>query len=203
EPTQALDDSNPPFFKWFTDGEINASYNCLDPHLPDHADQVPYHCVGEPGDKRTITYGALAAEARRVANALKSPGLRKGDRVAIAMGMGPEVPVAMLAWARLGIVHSVVFGGFSSGGLARRISDADARVVITQDAAWRGGKQVPLKANTDLALAQTSGVEKVIVLRRAGVDVHMEEGRDIWWHDLVEDQTDECEEIGRASCRER
>ena len=199
EPTQALDDSNPPFFKWFTDGEINVSYNCLDRHLPDHADQVAYHWVGEPGDKRTITYGELASEVRRFANALKSLGLQKGDRVVIYMGMVPELPVAMLACARLGIVHSVVFGGFSSDALASRISDADARVVITQDAAWRGGKQVPLKANTDLALAQTSGVEKVIVLRRAGVDVHMEEGRDIWWHDLVEDQTDECEAVPLAA----
>src|SRR5690606_37253760 len=134
-------------------------------------------------------------EVRRFANALKSLGLERGDRVAIYMGMVPELPVAMLACARLGIVHSVVFGGFSSDALASRISDANARVVITQDGSWRNGKMVPLKANTDVALAQTPGVDKVIVLRRTEADVHMEEGRDVWWHDVVDGQSDECEAV--------
>jgi acetyl-CoA synthetase len=194
EPTQALDDSNPPFYKWFADGELNLSYNCLDRHLDDHGDQIAYYWIGEPGDTRTLTYSELAAEVNRFANALKSLGLEKGDRVAIYMGMVPELPIAMLACARLGIVHSVVFGGFSSDALASRIDDADARVVITQDGAWRGGKVVPLKANADVALARTP-VEKVIVLRRTESDVHMEEGRDVWWHELVEGQGDECEPV--------
>ncbi|MFO7300452.1 MAG: AMP-binding protein, partial [Actinomycetes bacterium] len=193
EPTVVLDDSNPPFYKWFTDGELNVSYNCLDRHLPEHAGKVAYHWVGEPGDTRTVTYGELAAEVNRFANALKGLGLQKGDRVAIYMGMVPELPVAMLACARLGIIHSVVFGGFSADALASRILDADARVLVTQDGAWRGGNIVPLKANADRALQQTPGVEKVIVLERTGHGVDMTEGRDVWWHDFVEGQSDECE----------
>ncbi|MGA7271568.1 MAG: acetate--CoA ligase [Acidimicrobiia bacterium] len=195
EPTVGLDDSNPPFYKWFTDGELNLSYNCLDRHLDEHGDQVAYHWVGEPGDTRTLTYSDLHAEVGRFANALKSLGLNKGDRVAIYMGMVPELPIAMLACARLGIVHSIVFGGFSSDALASRILDADARVVITQDGAWRGGNVVPLKANTDVALARTPDVETVIVLRRTENDIHMEEGRDVWWHDLVEGQDAACEPV--------
>src|SRR5690606_27378772 len=193
EPTQVLDESNAPFFKWFADGELNISYNCLDRHLADHGDQVAYHWVGEPGDTRTITYAELHADVCRFANGLKSLGLSKGDRVAIYLGMVPELPIAMLACARLGIIHSVVFGGFSSDALATRIEDGDARVVITQDGAWRGGNMVPLKANADVALARTPDVEKVVVLRRTEAVVHMEDGRDIWWHDLVEGQSTECE----------
>ncbi|HEX2154738.1 MAG TPA: acetate--CoA ligase [Acidimicrobiia bacterium] len=195
EPSQVLDDSNAPFYKWFSDGEINVSYNCLDRHLTDHGDQVAYHWVGEPGDTRTLTYSDLHMEVCRFANALKSLDLEKGDRVAIYMGMVPELPIAMLACARLGLIHSVVFGGFSSDALASRIIDADARVVITQDGSWRGGNVVPLKANTDVALARTPDVEKVIVLRRTESDVHMEEGRDVWWHELVEGQDVECEPV--------
>ena len=189
QPTQGVDDSNPPFYKWFADGVINVSYNCLDRHLDDHGDQVAYHWIGEPGDTRTFTYAQLHEEVCRFANALASLGLEKGDRAAIYMGMVPELPIAMLACARLGIVHSVVFGGFSSDALADRIIDADARVVITQDGSWRGGKVVPLKANTDVALARTPGVETVVVVRRTESDIHMEQGRDVWWHDLVEGQS--------------
>jgi acetyl-CoA synthetase len=195
EPTVGLDDSNPPFYKWFSDGELNLSYNCLDRHLDDHGDQVAYYWVGEPGDTRTITYADLHRDVCRFANALKSLGLEKGDRVAIYMGMVPELPIAMLACARLGLVHSVVFGGFSSDALASRILDADARVVITQDGAWRGGKVVPLKANTDVALAQTPDVETVVVLKRTEHDVHMEEGRDVWWHELVDGKDETCEAV--------
>ncbi|CAN5882379.1 acetate--CoA ligase [soil metagenome] len=195
EPTEAIDDSNPPFFKWFSDGEINVSFNCLDRHLADHGDQVAYHWVGEPGDTRTLTYIDLHAEVSKFANALKSLGLERGDRVAIYMGMVPELPVAMLACARLGLVHSVVFGGFSSDALADRILDAAARVVITQDGAWRGGKVVPLKANTDVSLARTPDVETVIVLRRTENDIHMEDGRDVWWHDVVDGQDATCEPV--------
>ncbi|MFQ5522156.1 MAG: acetate--CoA ligase [Acidimicrobiia bacterium] len=193
EPAQVLDDSNPPFYKWFPDGELNISYNCLDRHLAEHGDQVAYHWIGEPGDTRTITYSDLAREVNRFANGLKSLGLGKGDRVAIYMGMIPELPIAMLACARLGVVHSVVFGGFSSDALASRILDAEAHVVITQDGAWRGGNVVPLKANTDVALEQVPGVEHTIVVKRTDHGVDMVDGRDIWWHDLVEGQSGECE----------
>ena len=195
EPTEVIDDSNPPFYKWFKDGELNLSYNCLDRHLAEHGDQVAYHWVGEPGDTRSLTYSDLAKEVNRFANALKGLGLEKGDRVAIYMGMIPELPVAMLACARLGLVHSVVFGGFSADALSSRILDAEARLVITQDGAWRGGNVVPLKENTDEALERTPGIEHSIVVRRTDHGVDMKEGRDIWWHDLVEDQSDECEPV--------
>jgi acetyl-CoA synthetase len=193
EPTEGLDDSDPPFFKWFKDGELNIAYNCLDRHLEDHGDQVAYHWIGEPGDTRTLTYAELAREVNKFANALKSLGLEKGDRVAIYMGMIPELPIAMLACARLGLVHSVVFGGFSSDALSSRILDADARIVITQDGAWRGGNVVPLKENTDVALERTPRIEHAIVVRRTDHGVDMVDGRDLWWHDLVEGQSDECE----------
>jgi len=192
EPTVTLDDSTPPFYKWFTDGELNLSYNCLDRHLAKSADKVAYHWIGEPGDTRTITYGELHREVSRFANALKSIGLKRGDRAAIYLGMVPELPVAMLACARLGIVHSAVFGGFSSDALADRIIDTEARVVITMDGAWRAGKVIPLKANTDIALVRTPTIEHVVVLKRADNDIHMEEGRDIWWHDFVDRQSDDC-----------
>ncbi|MFV1962193.1 MAG: AMP-binding protein, partial [Acidimicrobiia bacterium] len=193
EPSEVLDDSNPPFFKWFKDGELNLAYNCLDRHLEEHGDQIAYQWIGEPGDSRTLTYQDLANEVNRFANGLKNLGLKKGDRVAIYMGMVPELPMAMLACARLGLVHSVVFGGFSSDALASRVHDLDARIVITQDGAWRGGNVVPLKANTDTAVAQTPGIEHVVVLRRTDHGVAMTDGRDVWWHDLVESQSDLCE----------
>ncbi len=193
EPSEVLDESNPPFYKWFKDGELNLTFNCLDRHLADHGDQVAYHWIGEPGDTRTISYRDLAGEVNRFANGLKSLGLEKGDRVAIYMGMIPELPIAMLACARLGVVHSVVFGGFSSDALASRIIDADARLVITQDGSWRAGNVVPLKANTDISLEHSSGVEHVVVVQRTDHGVDMVEGRDVWWHDLVEGQSRECE----------
>jgi len=195
EPTVVLDDSNPPFYKWFSDGELNLSYNCLDRHLESHGDQVAYNWVGEPGDTRVLTYSDLHSEVCRFANGLKALGLSTGDRVAIYMGMVPELPIAMLACARLGLVHSVVFGGFSAEALSSRIVDADARLVITQDGAWRAGNVVPLKANSDLAVSQTPGVEHVVVLQRTNHGVEMTEGRDIWWHELVEGQSPQCEPV--------
>ncbi|HLF44072.1 MAG TPA: acetate--CoA ligase [Acidimicrobiia bacterium] len=195
EPTVVLDDSNPPFYKWFSDGELNLSYNCLDRHLQSHGDQVAYNWVGEPGDTRVLTYSDLHSEVCRLANGLKALGLNTGDRVAIYMGMVPELPIAMLACARLGLVHSVVFGGFSAEALSSRIIDADARLVITQDGAWRAGNVVPLKANSDLAVSQTPGVEHVVVLQRTNHGVEMTEGRDIWWHELVEGQSPQCEPV--------
>ena len=192
EPTVTLDDSNPPFFKWFTDGELNLAHNCLDRHLAAGGDKVAYHWVGEPGDTRTITYADLHAEVGRFANALKSLGVAKGDRVAIYLGMVPELPVAMLACARIGAVHSVVFGGFSSDSLADRIDDAQARVLVTSDGAWRRGAVVPLKAAADVAVARCPSIEHVVVVRRTGNDTEMDEGRDVWYHDLVPGQPVEC-----------
>ncbi|MGH8928518.1 MAG: AMP-binding protein, partial [Acidimicrobiia bacterium] len=184
-PVRALDDSNPPFYRWFPDGEINLSFNCLDRHLESSGDKVAYHWIGEPGDTRTLTYRDLSTMVNQFANGLKSLGLKKGDTAALYMGMVPELPVAMLACARLGIVHSAVFGGFSSDSLSDRIIDASCKVVVTMDGAWRAGKVVPLKANTDVALARTPSVEHVIVLKRTGTEVHMKPGRDLWWEDLV------------------
>ena len=192
EPTVVLDDSNPPFYKWFTDGELNLSYNCLDRHLESQGDKVAYHWIGEPGDTRTFTYRELTEHVARFANALKELGVARGDRVAIYMGMIPELPIAMLACARIGAVHSVVFGGFSSEALADRIIDGQAKVLVTQDGAWRGGKVVPLKANADLAMARCPSIEHAVVVRRTANDVGMVEGRDLWWDDVVDGLSAEC-----------
>ncbi len=193
EPTVILDDADAPFYRWFTDGKLNLSYNCLDRHLDTQGDKVAYHWVGEPGDTRTLTFRDLHAEVCRFANGLASLGVERGDRVAIYMGMIPELPVAMLACARLGAVHSVVFGGFSSDALADRIIDADAKVLITQDWSWRRGKEVPLKANSDVAVARCPSIEHVVVVRRTGTDVEFADGRDVWYHDVVADQAAERE----------
>jgi acetyl-CoA synthetase len=182
-----------PFAKWFVGGQLNVSDNCLDRHVEaGGGDKVAYHWVGEPGDDRTITYTELRDEVARFANALKSLGVRKGDRVNIYMGMVPELPVAMLACARLGAPHSVVFGGFSADALRDRINDAEAKVLITQDEGWRTGKVVPLKRNADEAVADAPTIEKVVVLRRTGNDVPWSEDRDVWWQELVEGQPADC-----------
>ena len=193
EPTVVVDESNPPFYKWFVDGKLNVSYNCLDRHLETIGDKVAFHWVGEPGDRRTLTYRELHEHVGRFANALKGLGVRRGDRVAIYMGMIPELPIAMLACARIGAVHSVVFGGFSSDALADRIIDAQAKVLITQDGSWRRGTKFPLKENADVALERTPTIEHVVVVERVGNDAPMTEGRDVWYHDLVEGQDAECE----------
>jgi len=182
-----------PFAKWFVGGQLNVSDNCLDRHVDaGGGDKVAYHWEGEPGDTRTITYEQLRDDVARFANALRSIGVQRGDRVNIYMGMVPELPVAMLACARLGAAHSVVFGGFSADALRDRINDAEAKVLITQDEGWRAGKVVPLKKNADDAVADTPSIEKVVVLRRTGNDVAWTEGRDVWWHDLVEGQSTDC-----------
>ena len=194
EPTVLLDDSNPPFFKWFTDGELNMSYNCLDRHIEaGKGGKVAYYWEGEPGDERAITYQDLYEEVCRFANGLRSIGVRKGDRVAVYMGMVPELAVAMLACARIGAAHSVIFGGFSSDAIYDRVEDAGARVLITCDGAWRRGSVVDLKVAADRAMERTDLVEKCVVLRRTENDVTMEEGRDIWWHELVDGQSAVCE----------
>ena len=182
-----------PFAKWFVGGKINATYNCLDRHVvAGYGERVAYHWEGEPGDTRTITYAQLLDEVSRLANALTALGVHKGDRVNIYLGMVPELPMALLACARIGAPHSVVFGGFSSDSLRDRINDAEAKVLITADGAWRRGAVVPLKETADVALADTPSVEKVLVLRRTGQDVPWTEGRDVWWHDLVPHQSADC-----------
>jgi acetyl-CoA synthetase len=194
EPTQGLE-WRPPHCTWFADGELNVSWNCLDKQVASgRGDKVAYHWVGEPDrETRDLTYSELLAEVSRLANGLRSLGVRKGDRVGIYMGMVPELPVAMLACARLGAPHVVVFGGFSAESLAERMRDTDAKVLITQDEGWRKGAKVPLKRNADDAAAQAPELERFIVLRRTGDEVPWENGRDVWWHDLVDDQNAECE----------
>ena len=184
---------NPPHARWFTGGILNASENCLDRHIEaGHGDQVAYHWEGEPGDRRTITYAELRDDVCRFANALRSLGVAKGDRVNIYLPMIPELPVAMLACARIGAIHSVVFGGFSAQALIDRIDDADARVLITADGAYRKGNVVPLKASADRAMEGTDRISTCVVVRRTGEDVAMRDGRDVWYHDLVADQPTEC-----------
>jgi len=155
---------DPPYQRWFTGGKLNAAHNCLDRHLEVWGDRVAYHWIGEPGEKRTVTYRDLHAEVCRLANALRALGIGKGDRVAIYLPMIPELPAAMLACARIGAPHSVVFGGFSATALRDRINDAEAKVLITADGGYRRGEVVPLKANADDALQATPSIEKVVVV---------------------------------------
>ena len=193
EPTETVDESNPPFYRWFADGQLNLSYNCLDRHLDTLGDKVAYHWIGEPGDTKDYTFRELHEAVSKFANGLKSIGVGRGDRVAIYMGMIPELPIAMLACARIGAVHSVVFGGFSSDSLIDRIHDTGAKALITQDGAWRRGSVVTLKDAADVSVAASPSIEHVIVVNRTGSDVSMVEGRDLWWHDLVAGQSSDCE----------
>jgi acetyl-CoA synthetase len=192
--TQVLDWSDPPFAKWFVGGQLNLAYNCLDRHLAaGRGDRVAYHWEGEPGDTRTITYADLHREVCRAANALTGLGVRTGDRVAIYLPMIPELPVAMLACARIGATHSVVFGGFSAEALAGRIADADAKLVITADGGYRRGAAHALKPIVDTAVDRCPGVERVLVVRRTGQDVAWQDGRDGWWHEVVDPASDRHE----------
>ncbi len=182
-----------PYARWFTGGTLNAAENCVDRHVAEgRGDKVAFHWEGEPGDTRTITYADLQDEVCRFANVLKGLGVTKGDRVAIYMPMIPELPVAMLACARLGAPHSVVFGGFSSESLAGRIDDAEAKVLVTADGGWRRGKAVPLKDNADAAVATATSIEHVVVVRRTEQEVAMVEGRDQWYHDLMAEASSDC-----------
>ena len=183
-----------PFARWFGGGRLNVSYNCLDRHVgAGRGDKVAFHWEGEPGDTRTITYAGLLDDVQRFANVLKSLGVARGDRVAIYMPMVPELPVAMLACARIGAPHSVVFGGFSADALRDRIDDAQAKVLVTADGGWRRGAVVPLKANADAAADQAPTIEHVVVVRRTDHGVDMKEGRDQWWHDLMAEAGPTCE----------
>ena len=182
-----------PFAKWFLGGTLNVAANCLDRHVAaGRGDRIAYHWEGEPGDTRVITYADLLTEVCRFANVLKSLGLQRGDRAAIYMPMIPELPVAMLACARLGVAHSVIFGGFSPESISDRCNDAAARIIITADAGYRRGAPSGLKVNVDAALVDTATVENVVVVNRCDTAVTMVEGRDHWWHELMASASPEC-----------
>jgi acetyl-CoA synthetase len=189
-----LDDGDAPNYRWFIDGQLNVSHNCLDVHLARRADKVAIVFEGEPGDVRRLTYRDLHREVCRLANALRSRGIGKGDRVIIYMPLVPEAVIAMHACARIGAIHSVVFGGFSTNAVKDRIEDAGAAMVITADGGWRAGNAVELKRSVDKALADgCRTVKHVIVYRRTGGDCDMRRGRDAWWHDVVAGESDTCE----------
>ncbi|MDO9378175.1 MAG: acetate--CoA ligase [Nocardioidaceae bacterium] len=189
--TEVLDWTNPPFAKWFVGGRLNVAYNCVDRHVDaGNGEKVAFHFVGEPGDTRTITYAQLKDDVSQAANALIALGVEAGDRVAIYMPMIPETVTAMLACARIGATHTVVFGGFSSDALASRVKDCDARVVITADGQNRRGKPSALKPAVDEAMERCPDVRSVLVVKRTGEDVEWHD-RDVWWHDLVDSQSTE------------
>jgi acetyl-CoA synthetase len=182
-----------PWAKWFVGGQINLSYNCLDRHAQTwRKNKAALIWEGEPGELRTLTYNQLLAEVSKFANVLKSLGIKKGDTVAIYMGMTPELAIAMLACARIGAAHSVIFGGFAAQALVDRINDAQSVAVITQDGSYRRGAEIPLKATVDEAMPTCPTVKSVIVYKRTGTEVKMERGRDHWWHDLMAEASDNC-----------
>ncbi len=192
--SQVLDDTDAPFFKWFADGQLNVSYNCLDRHLETRGDKTALIFEGDDGGIEHISYRELYARVCRFANTLKACGLSKGDRAVIYLPNIPQAAVAMLACARIGAIHSVVFGGFSAPSLRGRIDDAQAKLLITADGNYRGGKLVALKETTDKALSEgCASIETVIVYQRAGNAINMVEGRDVWWHDVIDGQPEQCE----------
>jgi acetyl-CoA synthetase len=193
KPWEKVLEWNPPFAKWFVGGRTNIAHNCLDRHLTTaRKNKAAIIWEGEPGDERILTYQALHREVCKFANVLKQIGVHTGDRVAIYMPMVPELPIAMLACARIGATHSVVFGGFSAEALRDRINDAQAKVVVTADGGYRRGGEIPLKKAVDDAIQQTPSIEHVIVYRRTGSQVHMEPRRDQWWHELMANASEEC-----------
>jgi len=193
KPYEKVLEWNEPFATWFKNGQTNISYNCLDVHLNTwRRNKVAYIWEGEPGDVRVLTYEMLHREVCKFANVLKSMGIQKGDRVSIYMPMIPELPIAMLACARIGAIHSVVFGGFAAEALAERNNDAQAKMVITADGGWRRGKIVPLKENVDIALEKSPSVKQCIVVKRTGQEINMVQGRDFWWHDLMAKASANC-----------
>ena len=193
---QVLDESDPPFFKWFVGGKLNITYNCIDRHLTSwRRNKAAIIWEGEPGDQAVLTYYDLWREVNKFANALKGLGVKKGDRVTLYMGMVPELAIAMLACARIGAPHSIVFGGFSAEALADRINDAQGNVLVTCDGGWRRGGIVPLKQMADDAVERCPTIENVVVVKRIGdeANIEMKEGRDHWWHDLMADAELRCE----------
>src|SRR5580704_48465 len=194
KPYERVLEWNAPWVKWFVGGKLNVAYNCVDRHAHSpRRNKAAIIWEGEPGDSRVFTYGMLEREVNRFANSLRSLGVVKGDRVAIYMGMVPELAIALLACAKIGAPHSVVFGGFSKEALRERINDAQAKILITADGAWRRGSIVPLKSAADEALRDTPSIEHVIVVERVGraaANCAMQPDRDIWWHDAVADKSD-------------
>jgi acetyl-CoA synthetase len=200
--TKDLDWSNAPFATWFEDGELNVAYNCLDRHvLAGNGDRIALHWEGEPGDSRDISYSELTAEVKRAANLLISLGIGKGDRVAVYLPMIPEAVIAMLAVARIGAVHSVIFGGFSADSIRSRVDDAEAKLVITADGGWRKGRVSALKPAVDAALAKPGDhtVQNVLVVKRGNNEVDWIDGRDLWWHEAIAASDSEHEAQGFAA----
>jgi acetyl-CoA synthetase len=194
EPKAALDDSNPPFFKWFSDGKLNVSHNCLDRHVDaGNGDRVAFHWRGEEGEERDVTYADLLRDVKRFANALKDNGIQKGDVVGIFLPMIPEVVVAMLACARIGAPHNVVFGGFSVESVKERMEVSEAKALVTVDGARRKGKTAPIKEQVDETLGDLQSLERIFVVQATKADCDMKDGRDIWYHEALEAADDECE----------
>src|SRR3954462_10914470 len=193
EPSEALDDSNPPFYKWFKDGKINVSYNCLDRHVDaGNGDRVAFHWRGEEGEEQDVTYADLLRDVQKFANALKDNGIEKGDIVGIFLPMIPEVVVAMLACARIGAPHNVVFGGFSVESVKERMEVSNAKVLVTVDGARRKGKTAPIKEQVDECMGGLDTLETIIVAQRAKNDPPMQDGRDHFYDELMKDAADEC-----------
>jgi acetyl-CoA synthetase len=193
EPTEILDDSNPPFYKWFTDGTINASYNCLDRHVEaGNGDRIALHWRGEEGEERDVTYADLHLDVQRFANALKDLGIEKGDIVGIYLPMIPEVVVAMLACARIGAPHNVVFGGFSADAVKERMEFSEAKALVTVDGARRKGKTAPIKQQVDAVIGGLDSLEHIVVVKHTGADCEMQDGRDVWFHEVMEAADSEC-----------
>jgi acetyl-CoA synthetase len=194
EPSETLDDSNPPFYKWFTDGKINASYNCLDRHIEAGiGDRVAFHWRGEEGEERDLTYADLHADVQRFANALKDLGVEKGDVVGIYLPMIPEVVVSMLACARIGAVHNVVFGGFSADSVKERMEFSEAKALVTVDGARRKGKTAPIKQQVDKVMKGLDTLEHIIVVKHTDAECEMDSERDVWFHEIMEKADAECE----------
>jgi len=193
EPWKKLYEWNPPYAKWYLGGKLNVCFNCVDRHVEAGlGDKVAYFWEGEPvDDRRQITFAELQREVVRFANGLKKLGVKKGSHVGIYMGMAPELPVAMLACTRIGAPFTVVFGGFSGEALSDRMNDMQCELLITQDEGWRRGHRVPLKANADAAMADSPTVKKCVVVKRTGGDINMQDGRDVWAHDVLEDVSDD------------
>jgi acetyl-CoA synthetase len=194
KPTQTLDESNAPFYKWFADGKLNVSYNCLDRHVEaGNGDRIAYHWRGEEGEERDITYAELHRDVQKFANALKARGIGKGDVVGIYLPMIPEVLISMLACARIGAPHNVVFGGFSTEAVRERMEFSDAKALITVDAARRKGKTAPIKSAVDEeGIGDLDSIETIFVVRATGADCEMKEGRDVWFDEEMEKADDEC-----------
>jgi acetyl-CoA synthetase len=193
EPTEVLDDSNPPFYKWFSDGKINASYNCLDRHVEaGNGDRVAFHWRGEEGEERDLTYADLHRDVQKFANALKDLGIEKGDIVGIYLPMIPEVVVAMLACARIGAPHNVVFGGFSADSVKERMEFSEAKALITVDGARRKGKTATIKQQVDAVIGDVKSLQHIVVVKHTDADCEMQDGRDVWYHEVVEKADAEC-----------